>query len=342
MKRYLVRRLLLAILVIYGVSVITFILSRVVPGDPVLMWVGHKARTDQIEQARKELGFDKPLVVQYLVYIKKLMQGDLGESLRSRQKVSGELSRRYAATFELVTVSMTLALLIGIPIGVLSATHKDSWIDHLSRFVSISGVAMPVFWLGMILQILFHGQLHIFPLQARLGDDIVRSSPIASTTGLYLIDSLITWNLAGLESALKHIALPAITLSFASLAIITRMTRSCMLEVLSEDYVQTSRAFGVSNAVINYKYALKNALIPTTTVVGLSIGYLLGGSFLVESIFDWPGVGGYAVMSIMTNDFPAIMGVTISFAATYVLVNFLVDMVYFLIDPRIKSPRYQD
>ena len=227
---------------------------------------------------------------------------------------------------------------MGLPLGVLSAVHKDKAFDHISRAGSISGVAMPVFWLGMTLQILLHGQAGLLPLQGRIASEVMIDHPLRHLTGFYLVDSLLTGNWAALVSTVRHMILPALTLSFASLAVVTRMSRSSMLEVLREDYIQTSLAYGVGLKTVLYRYAFKNALIPTVTVVGLSYGLLLGGSFMVESIFDWPGLGRYAVLSITTNDFPAIMGVTILFAATYIVINTLVDVLYCLIDPRIKAP----
>ncbi len=338
MKNYLVKRLAYAILVLLGVSIITFFVSRVVPGSPAAMWVGAKPTQEQLDAAIKELGFDRPLVVQYLVYVKGLVKGDLGLSLRTRRKVSEELSGRWAATFELVTVSIVAALVLGIPIGIISAVHKDRPIDHISRTASISGVAMPVFWLDMTLQIIFHGNLGWFQLQGRIGSQVLIDHPIEHITGFYLFDALFTGNWPALVSTLSHIILPAVTLSFASLAVVTPMSRSSMLEVLREDYIETSLAYGVSTRTILYKYALKNALIPTVTVVGLSYGLLLGGSFMVESIFDWPGLGRFAILSITHTDFPAIMGVTILFAVTYIILNLVVDLIYYFVDPRIKLP----
>ncbi len=338
MKRYIIRRLAFAILVLAGVSVITFFLARVVPGSPVAMWVGSKPTREQLEAAKRELGFDKPLVVQYGVYLKNLVQGDLGVSLRTKRRVSEELSRRFAATFELVTVSILISLLVGIPVGILSAVHRNRPVDHAGRVMSISGVAMPVFWLGMILQLLLHGKMGWLPLQGRIDARVLIDHPIRHITGFYLLDALATGNFVALKSAALHLVLPAATLSFASLAVVTRMSRSSMLEILREDYIQTSLAYGVSKRTVYYWYALKNALIPTVTVVGLSYGLMLGGSFMVESIFDWPGLGRYAILSIETNDFPAIMGVTTLFALTYILLNLLVDLIYFFLDPRIRVP----
>lgn len=338
MKRYLFRRLIFTLLVLVGVSVITFFLSRVIPGSPVAMWVGSKPTQEQLDAAIKELGLDQPLPVQYFTYLGNLVRGDLGVSLRTHRRVTEELSRRWAATFELVTVAILMAMVVGIPVGILSATKKDSPVDHASRAVSISGVAMPVFWLGMTLQILLHGKAGWFPLQGRIDAHVLMDHPVQTLTGFYLFDTLFTGNFTAFASALHHMALPAMTLSFASLAVVTRMARSSMLEVLREDYIQTAAAYGVGRRDLLYRYALKNALMPTVTVVGLSYGLLLGGSFMVESIFDWPGLGRYAVLSIETNDFPAIMGVTLLLALTYIVLNLAVDLIYFAIDPRIKTP----
>jgi len=338
MRKYLLKRLAFMILVLLGVSIITFVVSHVVPGSPVAMWVGPKPNQEQLDIAIKELGLDQPIWIQYFSYVGNLLQGDLGLSLRTHRKVSEELGRRWGATFELVTISMLIALLIGIPMGILSATKKDQPLDHVSRGISISGVAMPVFWLGMILQMLFHGSLGWLPLQGRVDSMAMIDYPLQKISGFFLFDSLITGNWPIFISSVMHLILPALTLSLASLAVVTRMSRSSMLEVLKEEYIQTSIAYGVSQRTILFRYALKNALIPTLTVVAISYGVMLGGSFLVESIFDWPGLGRFAILSIETNDFPAIMGVTTLFALTFVVLNLLVDFIYFIIDPRIKTP----
>jgi len=338
MRNYLVRRLLFGLMVLVGVSAITFYVARVVPGSPEAMWVGAKPTQEQLDEARRELGLDRPLLVQYAMYVGNLARGDLGVSLRTRRPIAEELGERFAATMELVTVSMFLAMVLGLPLGVLSATRQDKALDHLSRAISISGVAMPVFWLGMTLQLALHGAAGWFPLQGRIGSQVLIDSPIAPVTGFYLVDSLMGGNWPAFRSVLWHMALPALTLSFASLAVVTRMARSSMLEVLRQDYILTAQAYGAPRWVILYIYALKNALIPSITVVGLSYGLMLGGSFMVESIFDWPGLGRFAILSITTNDFPSIMGVTILYAATYVIINTGMDLLYFLIDPRIKKP----
>ena len=338
MTKYIGKRLAFTLLVLFGVCTITFFVARVIPGDPAAMWAGSKPTQEQLDAARRELGLDRPLLVQYLNYMANLLKGDLGVSIRTKQPVWEEVARRYGATFELVSVSILVALIIGIPLGVISAVRKDKPIDHASRVFSISGVAMPVFWLAMILQMTLHGRLGWFPLQGRVASEILIDHPITSITGFYLIDSLATGNWPAFLSTIRHLVLPVLTMSFASLAIVTRITRSSMLEVMREDYIQTATAYGVSSRTILYRYALKNALIPTITIIGLAYGLMLGGSVLVESIFDWPGLGSYIVLSVTRNDFPGIVGSTLIFAATYLTVNLLVDLIYYLVDPRIKRP----
>ncbi len=291
MRSYILKRIPLALLVLMGVSMITFFVSRVIPGSPVAMWVGAKPTQEQLDRAAKELDFDKLLAVQYLIYLGNLAPGDLGVFLRTHRKGSEELGRRWAATFELVSVSVLIALLAGLPVGILSATRKDSVLDHASRVTSISGVAMPIFWLGMILQLFLHGKLGWLPLQGCIDSQILIDHPVHTLTGFYLLDCLATGNWPDFASALRHMILPAMTLSFVSLAVVTRMSSSSMLGVLREDFIETHLAYGVRPRTLLYRCALRNAMIPTVTVVGLSYGLMLGGSFMVESIFDWPGLG---------------------------------------------------
>ena len=338
MKRYILKRLLLVVLVVFGVVTISFFLSNVIPGDPATMWAGDRATAEQIEAAREELGLDRPLIIQYLTYMKKLVKGDLGISIRTRRQVTEEIATRYAATFELVTTALLISLTIGIPLGILSAVRRNKLIDHVSRIIAISGVALPIFWLGMILQLLLHGGLELFPLQGRISSRVWADHPITDFTGLYVLDSLVTGNWTALLSVIHHMALPAITMALAGLAMITRMSRSSMLEVLKEDFIQTAQAYGVSRRMILYKYALKNALIPTVTIVGIIYGFMLGGSVVVESIFDWPGLGFFIVLSVSTSDYPAIMGSTLVFSLTFILIVLITDLLYFAIDPRIKIP----
>lgn len=333
MKRYLARRLLLAVLVLWGVATIVFVLTRTLPGDPVALWVGPKPTHEQLELARHELGLDQPVPVQYGAFLKELAQGNLGVSLWTKQPVTDELSRRFGATLELVTLGLAIALVVGLWLGVLSARRPDSWLDRVVRVVTLSGVAFPIFFLAMLFQMLFYGRLGWLPLQGRLDSDV---APPETVTHLYLVDFALAGDFAGWLSAARHIALPAVALSFASLAIVTRMARSTMLEVLGTDYIRTARAYGISERKIHYRFALKNTLITLLTVVGLTYGYSLGGAFLIEMIFDWPGIGGYAVNAIANNDFPSVMGVTILYAVTFVLINLVVDLLYHVIDPRLR------
>lgn len=318
------------------VITITFLLTTIAPSDPAAQWAGTRPTPEQLETARKELGLDKPVYVRYLLYIKNMAKGEFGTSIRTRQPVIGDLLGYFPATFELVTLSILISLAIGIPLGILSAMRRESTLDHLGRLFSLSGVGVPTFWLGMMLQLLAYVTLKTFPIQGRIASEISFSYPVVTRTGLLLLDTLIQGNWAAFKSAFVHIILPATTMSFASLAFVTRMARSSMIEVLREDYIRTAKAFGVSETMIRYKYALKNAMVPTVTVVGLTYGTLLGGSVLVESIFDWPGIGRYVWLSILHNDFPAIMGVTIIFAVTYLMINLMVDLFYALIDPRVR------
>jgi peptide/nickel transport system permease protein len=333
---YVGRRLILITIVLLIVTVITFSLTMIAPGDPAALWAGHRPTPEMVEKARKELGLDKPFYLRYVHYLGNLVRGDLGTAIRTRQPVMDEIKKYYPATLELVTVAILISLAFGIPLGILSAVKRETFTDHISRVFSISGVSVPIFWLGMMLQLFFFSKIGILPIQGRFSSAIMVDNPIVSITGLYLIDTLIQGNFEAFTSCLKHIILPAVTMSFTSLAIIARISRSSMIEVMQEDYIRTAKAYGIKDKLIRYKYGFKNALIPTVTVVGLAFGMDLGGSVLVESIFDWPGMGRYVWLAITHNDFPAIMGCTLIFAVTYLLINLVVDLVYALIDPRIK------
>jgi ABC-type dipeptide/oligopeptide/nickel transport system permease component len=335
-RYYVIRRLLLALFVLIGLTAITFTISRMIPNDPARMWTGPRASAQQVEQARHELRLDKPVIEQYWYYLLSLMKGDLGVSIHTRRPVMDDIRDYFWATFELTDAAILVAIAVGIPLGVISATRKDRVIDHVTRLFSLSGVSVPIFWLGIILQLFFASWLGFLPTGGRVDPFVLSRTPIRTITGMYLLDSLLNGNWAFFESALAHMILPLIALSYASLATITRMTRSAMLEVLRQDYVRTARSKGLSERVVIYRHALRNALIPTTTVIGLTYAFMLGGDFLVETIFDWPGIGRYAVDSIVNVDFPAVAGVTLLAALIYTIVNLLVDMFYAIIDPRIK------
>jgi peptide/nickel transport system permease protein len=337
MVKYAAQRLVMMAGILIGVLVITFALSRVLPGSPVELMLGHKPTPEQIEEARKSLGLDQPMVVQFWNYVADAVRGDFGVSLMTGRPVLEEVSSRLGATFELTTLAVIVVVLIGIPLGIVSAVRQNSPIDHLSRTASIAGVALPLFMTGMILQMFFHGGLGWLPLQGRIGAEILLDHPFSTVSGLYLVDTLLAADMTSFLSALAHITLPLLTLVIASLAVITRITRSMMIEVLGEDYIRTARAYGHAPAAVHYKYALKATLIPMLTVVGLTYGYLLGGSVVVEFVFDWPGLGSYVVGAISRNDFPAVMGVTLLLATIYLSVNLIVDLLYYTADPRLRT-----
>jgi len=333
---YVARRIIAMLIVLLGVSIITFSITRVVPSDPARLWVGSRATEQQIEQARHELGLDRPLYIQYLIYLGDLLHGDLGVSMHSRRPVVEDIRNYFPATFELTNLAMILAIAIGLPLGIISATKKDTGTDHAVRIFSLWGVSMPVFWLGLLLQLLLSSTLHILPTTGRVDPFVNLQSPLRTITGMYTVDSLLTGNFPVFISTLQHMIMPAFALSCGCVVMITRITRSSMLEVLRQDYIRTARSNGLAERTVIYKHALKNALIPTVTVAGLTYGFLLGGSVLVESIFDYPGIGLYAVGSTLLIDYPAIMGVTLLLALVYSLVNLAVDILYAFLDPRIR------
>ncbi len=336
MAKYIAQRLMMMLLILFGVLTITFVLSRLLPGSPVEMMLGHHPTQEQIEEARAELGLDLPLPLQFTRYISDLVQGDLGKSLRTGRPVLEEVTKRIGATFELTFIAMFWVVVLGVPIGVVSAVRQNSAVDNVARAGSIAGVAFPVFMLAMALQFIFYGQLNWLPLQGRLDAEILLDHPFERITGFYLIDTLLAGNIEALWSALRHLTLPVLTLVIVTLATVTRITRNMMIEVLSEEYIRTSFAYGVPKVRIYFQYALKATLIPLLTVVGLTFGYLLGGAVVVEFVFDWPGLGGFVVFSIAQNDFPAVMGATLVLAGTYLTINLIVDLLYYVVDPRLR------
>lgn len=336
MTYFILKRLGLISVVLIIVSVISFTLTYISPVDPAILWAGLRPTPEQVEQARKELGLEKPFHMRYFIYVSNLLRGDLGTSIRTRQPVIDDIKKFFPATFELVTLSVIISLILGIPFGILSAVRRETIVDHAARTFCISGVSLPIFWLGMMLQLLFYTTIKILPIQGRISSEVLVNNPIIDRTGLYLIDTLVAGNFAAFKSSMIHMILPAITIAWAILAVITRMSRSSLIEVMREDYIRTHRAFGIREGRIKYKYALKNALIPTVTMVGMMYGWGLGGTVLVESIFDWPGIGKYVYISLMYNDFPAILGCTLTCAVTFLIINLIVDLIYGFLDPRIK------
>jgi peptide/nickel transport system permease protein len=337
MARYAVQRLLLMTGILLGVLTITFILSRVLPGSPVELMLGHRPTPELIEAANKELGLDQPLIIQYFTYVGEVVQGDFGKSLRTGRPVLEEVGKRIGATLELTTLAIIFVVLIGVPLGVISAVRQNSFLDNSLRAGTIAGMAFPAFMLAMLLQMLFYGELGWLPLQGRLDSEVLLDSTFPRLTGFFLFDTLVAGDWRAFSSALQHIALPTLTLVIITLATVTRITRNMMVEVLGEEYIRTASAYGLPDRRIHYGYALRATLIPLLTVVGLTYGYMLGGAVVVEFVFDWPGLGGFMVFSISQNDFPAVMGTTLFLATAYLTINLVVDLLYYVVDPRLRA-----
>ncbi len=336
MSVFIIKRLLLGLMVLLGVIFITFVIIRVIPADPAAQWVGPRATQEQLEAARVELGLNDPFFVQFGNFVVSLAQGNLGKSLRSHQPVFSELKTLLPATLELVLLSTIIGVAIGLYLGVLSANKKDRWVDHICRFFSVGTVSIPAFWIGLLLQYVFYGSLDWLPLGERLSMKVKMFQEIPNITGMLLFDSLVTGNFVVFWDALKHIILPGFVMALFPIGLVARMTRSALLEILSEDYIKAARSYGLSERIIMWSYALKNSLGPTATVVTLAIGWTLVNTFLVESIFSWPGIGNYIAVAVVTLDYPAIMGVTIFSACSYVVLNLVADLVIAL-DPRVRT-----
>jgi peptide/nickel transport system permease protein len=302
------------------------------PGDPAALFLGQMVTPEDLEKVRREMGLDDPLHIQYLRFLKEAVKGDLGISYYTKQSVLSELLRLFPATVELAIASMVIALLIGISAGVISALKQNSIFDNVSMVVALGGVSMPVFWVGLILMWVFSFKLGWTPISGRLAVQI----DLKQITGLFVIDSIITGNIAALRDSLRHLILPALSLATISMGIIARFTRSSMLEVIRQDYIRTARAKGVSEALVIFKHAFKNALIPVVTVVGLQFGLLLGGAVVTETVFSWPGIGNVIIVSILRRDYPMVQGALLLLALLYVIINLLVDVSYSYLDPRIR------
>lgn len=333
--QYISRRLILTIPLLIGVTLIAFAISHAVPGDPVAANLGQKAMSDpQIVAAfEKEWGLDKPVAQQYVIYLGKLLQGDMGRSIKSRRPVVEDLRAFLPATIELATAAVLFGVVTGMLLGILSALWRNSWVDHIARFISLLGVSIPVFWLALLALFVLYSRLGWFPGPGRI--DVGMELP-PRVTGLLTIDSLIAGNGTIFRNAVSHLILPALVLGSYTTGLITRVTRSAMLEVLGADYIRTARSKGLGERVTLIRHALRNALIPVITVIGFSYGNLLAGTVLTESIFAWPGIGQYAYRASTSLDFPAIMGVSLVIALIFILVNLIVDVLYFLIDPRLR------
>lgn len=317
-----------------GVTLISFVISHAVPADPIVSNLGQIAsqRPEIVQAFREKWGLDKPLYQQYLTFIANLARGELGTSINTRRAVTKDLAQFLPGTVELATVAILFALVLGLPLGIFAAVRRDGIIDHVARLVSLVGVSIPIFWLATVSLVLFYATLHWTVGPGRLGPQIERPDVV---TGFYTLDSLIAGDFETFRSAASHLVLPGLVLASSIMGIVTRVTRSSMLEVLSQDYTRTARAKGVRETIVVTHHALRNALIPTVTVLGLAYGGLLSGAVMTETIFAWPGLGRYAFHSVVTNDFPAIMGVTFVIGIMYVFVNLVVDLLYGWLDPQI-------
>ena len=331
---YLLRRLVGFAAVMVGISIITFGISHLVPTDPAVVALGDHATDAQINAFREKYGLNKPVPEQYWIYVTNLMQGDLGISLRTRRPVADDLHDFFPATFELSLTALVLSILIGVPAGVISATARNRLPDHFVRILSLIGGSVPIFWLGLILIGFFYGRLGWLPGGARI-DRFIPPPPLV--TGLFTVDSVLAGNSKAFWSSVHHLILPALALGYFSTAIIARMMRSSMLEVLNHQYVLSARARGLRQARVVWRHAARNALIPTVTTIGVTFGSLLSGAVLTETIFSWPGLGRYATNSAINLDFPAVMGVTLLAALVYTITNLIVDVGYHWLDPRIRN-----
>ncbi len=333
--KYIIRRLLLLVVVLVGVTFVTFCISKLVPGDPLVANLGQAALNNKeiIETYEKKWGLDKPFFEQYLTYVKNFAMGDMGVSIASKRPVLEDLKQYFPATIELATLATIISILMGLLFGIVSATNRNKLPDHGLRAVSLVGISMPAFWLALLFLFFFYQQLKILPGFGRMGMEF---SGFQSPTGFLLLDSAMQGNWAVFGSAVSHMIMPAVVLAASTMGVITRTVRSSMLDVLGQDYLRTAKAKGLSPKKVIYKHALKNALIPTITMFGLSYGNLLGGTVLIESIFSYPGLGLYAYTSAKTLDFPAIMGVTVVIATINSVMSLLVDIIYAFVDPRVK------
>ncbi|MDQ3386096.1 MAG: ABC transporter permease [Actinomycetota bacterium] len=315
-----------------GVSILVFFMVRAIPGDPAQILLGQNATQEQVANLRANMGLDKPQIVQYGLFLKDAATGNLGESITTGRSVTAELGARLPATVELTLTAMLIAVFVGVPVGVIAAVKQYSWLDKITSVIALTGISMPIFWLAMILIVVFAVNLQLFPVTGRLGTN----TSISSITGLVLVDSLLTLNFAGFWDGFMHLVLPAVALGTIPMAVVTRMTRSSMLEVMNEDYVRTARAKGVVPWRVVFKHALRNAMLPTVTVIGLQVGLLMGGAVITETIFAWPGVGQIAYESINRRDYAMIQGVVLYGALLFMLVNLLVDLLYAVLDPRVR------
>jgi peptide/nickel transport system permease protein len=336
LPRFILRRVIITIPILVGITLIAFLIAHVVPADPITANLGQHAISDPdiVAAFRAEWGLDQPLPAQYAVYVRNLLQGNLGNSIHSRRPVADDLREYLPATMELATSATLVGVSLGLILGVLSAVWRGSIFDGLARFVSLIGVSAPIFWLALISLAIFYVSWHIVPGPGRLSTGI---EPPPAITGFFTIDSLLTGHWEALRNAASHLILPSLILASFSMGSITRVTRAAMIETLAQDYVRTARSKGLRERSVRFRHAFRNALIPVMTVIGLSYGNLLSGAVLTETIFAWPGLGRYAFISSTSLDFPSIMGVSLVIALIFIVINLVVDVLYYLVDPRLRA-----
>ena len=332
MLRFVVRRLLLLVPILLGLSILVFAWIRALPGGPAEALLGERATAASIAQIEKQYGLDKPLPVQYVSYLKTVVQGDFGSSITTRRPVTEEIRRRFPATVELALAAGIFSILLGIPLGFFAAKRYGGVFDHASLVGSLLGISIPVFFLGIILKYIFSVQLDLLPTVGRMSVLIDVDHP----TGFYVLDSILAGNMEALWDTLKHLVLPAIALGSIPLAIIARITRAAVLDVQNEDYVRTARAKGMSPGIVDRRHVLRNALLPISTIIGLQVGLLLSGAVLTETVFAWPGMGTWLVDAIDSRNFPVLQGGILFLAVIFVFVNLIVDVSYAIINPRIR------
>lgn len=333
MLLFILRRLVLVVPILIGLTLLLFVVARMLPGDPVGLAAGPNASAELIAQLREQFGVDQPLPVQYWTYLTGLVQGDWGMSVFTRRPVFEDILTYLPATLELVFAALFMAVVIGIPLGLLAAVYRNGVLDYATRTLALGGIAMPRFFLGLMLQLAFAAWLGWLPLSGRYP---FIESPPETVTGLYTIDALIAGDLYAFQIAASHLVLPAVAMTLSPLATIMRMMRASTIEVLQQDYVMTERALGLSSRLILFKYVLKNAMTSTLTVIGLYVSWLLGGTVLVETVFDWPGLGLYATQAILTQDFMPVIGVTLVIAVIYLLTMLVVDLLYGVFNPKVR------
>jgi len=334
---YVGRRMALAVIVMFGLTLVTFVVARVVPSDPAAQWVGARATLAEIARARILLGLNRPLPVQYLRYMGDLLHGNLGVSIDTHQGVLANIGEYLPNSLLLVLSGMLLAVAVGLPLGAWSALRPGGGVDAVARIAAVGAVSMPTFWLALLLQLAFFGKLGWLPLSGDVNQITLALDPLVRTiTGVPLVDAVLEANWAVAGDALTHLVLPAITMAAYPFGLTVRMTRASLMDALAEDHARTARAWGLPLRTVAFRYAMRVALPPVVTVLALTLAYSLTGTFLIESVFAWPGIGAYTANAIVTSDYPAVMGVTLVVGAAYVLLNLAVDLVIAVLDPRVR------